>query len=672
MVLSELDKSINYKEIKVLNEDDIDYETNVYSGKLFEKYIEFALGKPKYFHIEKNIIFFYIYLVHNSTFLNIGVFEILSNDYPNMIDDVGNVLVNKLSKSLIFEFAENYITKKYNINNQSNLDKDNKDDKDNIVNDDKEDTDFVDKKSKVSDEQIDKLKVTANLEKEVKLKEETKENDEEERRIFVSNKTNYWVEEFFKNNNYSVKDNEAGGDCLFASIRDGLQGINQDLYKDINVKTMREKLALEINKDIFDNYKEKYEMFYDQYNISQTKLKEYAKRHKEIKELLKTVKSKDEQIKLVNESKLLTSDFNDEKLNNQFIKSMYEEFKYMKNIKTVEEFKDYVKKDSTCSDIFWGDTWAISTLERILKIKLILLSEENYRNEDKHNVLQCGQLNDSILETEGKFEPNYYLVLDYTGNHYKLVLYKKHINFQFSEIPYSIKQLILTKCLEKQSGPFYLIPEFKEYAKRNNLDDGLFKKDITIDEPTQLFDSDIVFQFYIKSNGKPKPGKGNGEKIPDDKIKDYSKLGKIDNWRRKLSNLWDQNSIVLGGKQWKSVEHYYQANKFKKTNPEFFDQFSLDSNSELSQDPILAKAAGSKTGKAGTKVVRSPGVKIDPDFVNKKDIILEDALYAKFTQHDELKDLIINTKRAKLLNYQVGDTSVLADDLMKIRNKIIS
>ena len=305
-------------------------------------------------------------------------------------------------------------------------------------------------------------------------------------------------------------------------------------------------------------------------------------------------------------------------------------------------------------------------------ILITYIEKENYINGDKHNVLQCGQLNDSILETEGKFEPNYYLILDYTGNHYKLVLYKKHINFQFSEIPYSIKQLILTKCLEKQSGPFYLIPEFKEYAKRNNLDDGLLKKDIAIDEPTQLFDSDIVFQFYIKSNGKPKPGKGNGEKIPDEKIKDYSKLGKIENWRRKLSNLWDQNQIVLGGKQWKSVEHYYQANKFKKTNPEFFDQFSLDSNSELSQDAILAKAAGGKTGKAGTKIVRPSGVKIDPDFVNKKDIILEDALYAKFTQHDDLKDLIINTKRAKLLNYQVGDTAVIADDLMKVRNKIIS
>ena len=319
MVLSEIDKSINYKEIKTLNDEDIDYETNVYSGQLFEKYVEFALGKPKYFYIEKNIIFFYIYLVHNANFLNIGVFEILSNDYPNLIDDDGHILVNKLNKSLIFEFAENYITKKYNITNQSNLAMDQNDKGDQILDDVKKDAEIIDKKPKVSDEEIDKLKVTANLEKEVKLKEETKENDEEERRIFVSNKTNYWIEEFFKNNNYSFKDNEAGGDCLFASIRDGLEGINQDLYKDISVKSMREKLALEINKDIFDNYKEKYEMFYDQYNISQTKLKEYAKRHKEIKELLKTVKSKDEQIKLVNESKVLTTDFNDEKTNNQFI-----------------------------------------------------------------------------------------------------------------------------------------------------------------------------------------------------------------------------------------------------------------------------------------------------------------------------------------------------------------
>ena len=60
MVLSKLDKSINYKELKKLNDDDVDFETKVYSGELFNKYIEFTVGKPKYFYIEQNIIFFYI------------------------------------------------------------------------------------------------------------------------------------------------------------------------------------------------------------------------------------------------------------------------------------------------------------------------------------------------------------------------------------------------------------------------------------------------------------------------------------------------------------------------------------------------------------------------------------------------------------------------------------
>lgn len=663
MVLSKLDKSINYKELKKLNDDDVDFDSNVYSGELFNKYIEFTIGKPKYFYIEKNIIFFYIYLVNkNSVVLNIGIFEIESSEYPNIIDENenGNILFDKLNRSLIFDFVENYIEKNYTIS-RLQIEKD----------DDKLSKTSKVKKSESSipiDNELDKLKVTKSIDEKIKLKEETKEIADEEKRIYVKNKDNYWVEDFFKNNNYSVKDNEGSGDCLFATIRDGLESTD----KKISVKELREKLSQEVNKDIYESYKEKYEMFSNQYAISQQQLKDYAKRHKELKELLKTTKLKEEQMKIVKESKEINIKFAEEKDNNGLIKSLYEEFKYMKNINSTEEFKEYIKKDSTCNDIFWADSWAISTLERIINIKLILLSYENFNNGDINNVLLCGQLNDNILESEGKFEPDYYLILDYTGNHYKLVLYKKHGSFKFSEIPYDIRELIVTKCLERQSGPFYLIPEFKNFAKKFNVDEKLLVKDINIEEPSQLYDSNIVFQFYIKSNGKPKPGKGNGEKIPDEKVKEFSKLSKIDNWRRKLSNLWDENVIIIGGKQWKSVEHFYQANKFKKNNPEYFEQFSLDSDSELSKDPILAKGAGSKTGKAGGKQIRPTNIQVDPDFSKKKDLIMDEALYAKFTQSDELKELIINTKNAKLLNYQVGDKSIVADDIMKVRSKIIS
>ena len=667
MVLSKLDKSINYKETKKINEDDIDFETSVYSGNLFEKYIEFSIGKPKYFYIEQNIIFFYIYLVNKSfVILNIGVFEIESNNYPNIIDEDGNIIMEKLTSSLIFEFVENFINKHYNVQNLSNIDsiKNQRPTVDKISEirekDEKTDEDL--------DNKIDKLKISKTSENTIKLKEESKEDNDEQKRIFIENKDNYWVEDFFNNNNYSVKDNEAGGDCLFAAIRDGLEGTE----KKISVLELRKKLSEEVNKEIFDSYKEKFEMFFEQYNLSKERLKEFAKRHSELKDLLKINKLKEDQVKIVIESKEINKQFLEEKDNNVLLKSLLEEFKFMKNINSIEEFKNYIKKDSSCQDVFWGDSWAISTLERLINIKLILLSQENYKNGDLNNVLLCGQLNDSILESEGKFEPSYYLILDYNGYHYQLVTYKKHRSFNFTEIPYGIKQLIVIKCLERQSGAFYIIPEFKNFAKKYNVDEKFLAKDIELEEPTNLYDSDIVFQFYIKSNGKLKPGKGNGEKIPDDKIKEFSRLSKIENWRRKLSNLWDENIINIGGKNWKSVEHFYQANKFKKNNPEYFEKFSLDSDSELSKDPILAKAAGSVSGKLNGKQIRPVTIKIDVDFSKKKDLILEEALFAKFTQSEELKNLIINTKNAKLLNYQVADKAVVAEDLMKVRRKIIS
>ena len=64
-------------------------------------------------------------------------------------------------------------------------------------------------------------------------------------------------------------------------------------------------------------------------------------------------------------------------------------------------FKSIIK---TCN--FWGETWAISTLERVINIKFILLSRENYNEGDADNVMQCGQLNDLILQNRGSFEPS--------------------------------------------------------------------------------------------------------------------------------------------------------------------------------------------------------------------------------------------------------------------------
>jgi predicted NAD-dependent protein-ADP-ribosyltransferase YbiA (DUF1768 family) len=339
-------------------------------------------------------------------------------------------------------------------------------------------------------------------------------------------------------------------------------------------------------------------------------------------------------------------------------KDMLNEFRFMKDIANVDELK---KKVKTCD--FWGETWAISTLERVLNIKLIMFSEEAYKDKDNNNVLQCGQLNDSILEKKGKFEPTHYIMANYQGNHYQLVTYKGKGSLTFAEIPYDVKQMILTKCLERNAGPYYIIPDFKNLIKDMNV----VVLDVNDDIQSGLYDNDTVFQFYSKSGDKPKPGKGSGERMGSESVTTYAELAQIPSWRKKLSNFWAEE-FQLDGHKWLSVEHYYQASKFKRNNPDFYLQFSLDSGSELSKDPLLAKGAGSKSGKFKGKELRSKSITIDPDFFagrNKTD--MEYAMKAKFEQNHDLGRLLKATKKAKLNHFSRGSPPVVYEELMRVR-----
>jgi predicted NAD-dependent protein-ADP-ribosyltransferase YbiA (DUF1768 family) len=286
--------------------------------------------------------------------------------------------------------------------------------------------------------------------------------------------------------------------------------------------------------------------------------------------------------------------------------------------------------------------------------------------------MQCGQLNDEYLENKGVFYPEFYIILDYTGSHYKLVGYKKKSIFKFQEIPYDIKKLIVDKCLEKNAGAFSLIPDFQKFKSSIQKTD---TKDVQPDlqelseaKLRGMYDDNTVFVFYTKSNDKPLPGKGSGEKIPADKIKEFSSLASMSQWRKKLDDSWVQ-PFTLDNHKWNSVEHYYQASKFKKMHPDFYLSFSLDSGTELSNDPEMAKSAGSKNGKFRGELLRPVEVSIDPDFFGKRDKQEKyNAQYAKFNQNEDLKALLMATKDAKLTHYVKGYPAEVLDDLMIIRS----
>lgn len=659
MVNSILNANINYPELKKLDTDDKNYDATMYEISIMNVDIIIALGQPKYTFIDDNIIYYPIYLVKDDKVnTQIGVYEILANQLPNLVDDDGDIELDKINLPLTYQFVTIELLKSAENKLAISHDKQHED-----TSDDKLDEELDEDLNKEldSDDVNPSDQPSDRFETDEPLPEQTEAQSDKESNEYVHDKSAPWIQHYLNSNEYNIIDNEGGGDCLFAVIRDALKSVD----KDMSVMDLRKKLSSEVTNEIFENYKNQYTMYANTARDTDIELKDLSRSINELKDRLRNSKDRSEQEKIVEHAKETATKYKTLKAENNITKELMGEFRFMKKVKSLDDFKKII---TTCE--FWADTWAISTLERILNIKLVIFSSESWNQGDKSNVIQCGQLNDQV-DSDAKFEPQYYILLDYTGTHYKLITYKYHRIFNFVEIPYRIKLLITNKCLEKLAGPYNLIPQFRVFNEQLGIEQPV-ELDIEVinEKENGLYTDDIVFQYYIKSNNKPLPGKGIGEKIPADMVKTFSALSQIPEWRRKLDNEYE-SPFELDGHKWKTVEHYYQAAKFKNTNKEFYLLFSLDSGSKISTDVELANSAGSKTGKHKGDLLRSKDIKIDPDFFGgNDDLALEKALFAKFSQNNEMKQLLINTQNAKLLHYRKGAEADISNLLMMVRNKI--
>jgi predicted NAD-dependent protein-ADP-ribosyltransferase YbiA (DUF1768 family) len=237
--------------------------------------------------------------------------------------------------------------------------------------------------------------------------------------------------------------------------------------------------------------------------------------------------------------------------------------------------------------------------------------------------------------------------------------------------------------MERNSGIFNKIQDFRNFKSKIGIEDtdgelDTFDNELNSLADTNLnIDEDTVFTFYNKSSGTAKPGKGANEKISQSKIRDYSDLGlkKYSDWRKKLDDEY-AGIFTLDNMKWKTVEHYYQGAKFKKHNPHFYNQFSLDdTKSDIAKDVGLAKAAGSQDGfyKKGKKdiSIRPNTIHIDSDFYGaRKTEERERALYAKFSQNQELKYMLISTKNAVLQHFIPKRKAEKDYLLMKVRAQL--
>lgn len=712
MVLSKIDDSVSYPETKKVHPEDLDKESELYQIEVNGVGIIVAIGRPKNAFNARNITYFPVYLVKkNDKVLQIGVYEIKASNELDLLDENAELALDRVDDPLIYTFVSKEMLLNLRMIPPSEVESSSKKDKKNSkdVSDKssskeeknhkgvKETTTKSSKDKGSKDKSSKELRVAEDLTipesrsgifhimkgtmLRPPLTQETKDTAISIRNKYKSRSSDNWVNSFMGNPNYSILDNEGGGDCFFCTIRDAFLSIGQET----TILSLRKKVAAEATEEQFRYYRDRYDEYASLIRDNTNQIERLTEQFNEQKKIYDSligdgdIREKKAQIYKVTQR--INEQIKQLEKEKKMAKENMRDYAFIKNIKNLNEFRKHILSSS-----FWADAWVLSTLEQVLNIKFIILSLEMFKHGDIENVLNCGAVSNSDAIN---FAPDYYIVVEYSGNHYKTVGYKEHLIFTFKEIPYDLKKMIVNKCMELNSGLFSIILDFKHFKRELQEEGSVLKMpdpSARFDEISQakvmnLYDDDTVFQFYADSSKAKLPGKGANEKIPErvNPAQEFSALASVEDWRKKLDNGWAQ-PFTLDNHRWNSVEHYYQGAKYKRGAHDFYLSFSLDSGTELSKNVDMARSVGENGKFEGVKI-RPKEVKKDPGFLEtggeqegvesrgEKEMFA--AKLAKFTQNADLKQMLLATKRAKLMHFVRGHPPALDEQLMIIRDKIV-
>lgn len=692
--------SMYYEENRSLEEEDMGYDTPVYKIIIHDKSFLIALGKERKLIQKKNTFYFPVYLMNKMNVqAQIGAFQFESSKETTeqrikpYLDTSGDLDLNRLGDMVLYSFATydyfNDITVGITPAALSELEAKYIQEKATYNAEGDEEEEEVSTRPKkpfeLGEEEIHQppslkkahttlktgiFEISKSMKPLAILSEETKADAEKIKEEYSERKNAQWVEKYMSNGHFDIVETNNNGDCFFDTVRLAYEQAGHIT----TIKKLRAIVANAVTYEMFMEYRELYQSTLGEIDDVDKQLRKLVAENKGLKERLKQIPTsekaqRNEIITAANSVKKQHEDLKEKQVAN---KEFLQEFDFMKGVDTIEKFREIIQ-----TPVYWADNWAIDVLERELNMKTVIFSEEDYDENDENNVIRCSISSSS--DPRESFEPEFYVMTTYSGKHYRLITYKNKRIFKFNEIPYDVKIMVVIKCMEKNSGNFSKIPDFKNLKSRMGIaeEESEDETSAEIEGGRLALDTTTVFTFYNKANGSAKPGRASNEKIKRDKVHEYDNLGLKRNydWRKKLDDDWS-TVFTIDNKKWKSVEHYYQAAKFKKHNPHFYKLFSLDdTNSDIAKDVELAKAAGSQKGifKKGKKQVqlRPQDIHIDSDFYgNRRFEEREKALYAKFSQNDDLKEILLSTKNSVLKQYVPKQASTDDILLMKVRAKL--
>ena len=342
MVRSRLDPTINYPEVKALDQTDTketQYKAPLYEAEVLGIHTIVSIGQIKNTFIDKGIVYFPLYIIKDDKVLSqIGVIEALQDTIPSLLDEENDINLEKAEPALLYSFVkESLVRKAVYISGRAIAEAAQAASKSKM-------------KSKLSLAPLsmsasktgrkEALKKSALLSKELgmglegdeegiegegegeeadlqrairasllegskipdlplkhaSIPVQTLDQFEAERKRYRHVKDESWMETYYENNNFKVVRNHGGGDCFFMIICQAYKTIDPDTT--MNVIKLRRLLSYALTERQFTEYK----TLYDDYSRQEKKLvkenQDIATRNKEIKERFQNSQSKQEKLEL--------------------------------------------------------------------------------------------------------------------------------------------------------------------------------------------------------------------------------------------------------------------------------------------------------------------------------------------------------------------------------------
>lgn len=695
---------IRYEEKKQLDEKDKTHESALYVIELYDNEYVIALGNMRTEHSNIGCIYYPVYLISSKMRIKakIGVFEVEQEKVISIVDDDGDIDLNKLGEPLLFSFAtseylEKYGTKESVISSEKSEENEpSKEQDDTNKNEIKDQIQKEEDEDEEEEEEDDAFNIPSatptakvdsdnneddsNMTSDEKMTyeklfiiddplptlsswpTETEDNAKKMRQTYKANKSlqDNWVVRFMNNKEYKIHPNDGSGDCFFITIRDAFSQIG---YK-TTVSKLRQYLSQEVTPALYDNYKNIYDGIAFELKTTEEELHRLQGANSELKKQSVRTKDMDQQKEIINEAVKVKQDYLREKLTEGGSKELLAEFGFMKHIQSLDEFRTFVNTSE-----FWGDSWAISTMELLLSVKFIILEE----TDDVDSVIRCTQQNDEMGKYED-YSPKYYILLGRTNNnHYELISYKDKKIFKFPEVPHDMKIKVVRACIERNENSYYAkMNDFRQFRIDTGLPESTQKEETYDSDQSALFDPSLVLSFHAKSDVKKKAGVVDADTVAIKRRNEFSVLNGIDQWRRKLHDSWAETPFNMHNtdkKRWNSVEHFTLAIPYKESHPALYEEFSDDSKSAISKDIQKARDA---LVKKGTKIGKYHQIAKEKDPLDPPvlEVHRKEALREKFKKDTEFGRLIKATNMAKLIIFQRNKAPIVDISLMEIRNEL--